>query len=853
MTSPICNLEFEMCIDELPGRSRFLSLILIAVSVFAVSGCRSDGIWNRWLTAVPRSLPEIRPDGPGLFSRLPFVKQSDNSVVPPVPVVDSPASFLVERGKAALREQRLEDAEQAFSEALAGDAAAWEAHHGLAMIADLKQDWERSERHYKRALESQKDNPRLLSDVGYSYILQSRHAEADDYLHRSLEIDPDQQQAHLNLALLELKRGDPSASMKQINEVFPDSADALQVFNDLQEQMNGEFSRSPLSDPGTDLPADVQRIQDLVRRGRERAEAVQEIKELPAYGAIPPSRPDRASLRGTGGNDDRSDSTQAMYPGPNHAGIGDGSGFALEGPVEAPPAAVPLISEQSRESLPSDEKNAQVPVSSRRELESTDEVSSEEDGNVTQTGYQYYADNRRPNERRMPERDSRYRDDGRYERSPDYRDNRRYESDARDRDNRRYESDARDRDDGRYESNARDRDDGRYESNARYRDDRRYESDARDRDDRRYESDARYRDDRRYESDARDRDDGRYESDARYRDNGRYEGDARYRDDRRYESDARYRDDRRDELGRQDRNNSRPASDRGYPEQSRSSRASASREDDRFRYASSSVNEARGSRESLPPPRPAGDRLYSDAPPYPGDGHSVSDFRDLQQQLDNRSFDSGDRFDRSPETSVYSRPTQMRSAMPVYSGAGGVWQADPRTAPGGSYASGLTRPAQPAGTRQTPESELLQNRGQGAPAGYVNREVSGVPQGQINSNGINTGPGVLFPVGQSGTEAENTLRELQRIVESGETGSYSTVAPGSSVINGSGWPAPERLLPVEAAGRMMGGDGARLQQGPNGTRSMSPQGNPMDAYGRQLRGLQETYGGPPTRFQANNP
>lgn len=745
MTSPICNLEFEMCIDELPGRSRFLSLILIAVSVFAVSGCRSDGIWNRWLTAVPRSLPEIRPDGPGLFSRLPFVKQSDNSVVPPVPVVDSPASFLVERGKAALREQRLEDAEQAFSEALAGDAAAWEAHHGLAMIADLKQDWERSERHYKRALESQKDNPRLLSDVGYSYILQSRHAEADDYLHRSLEIDPDQQQAHLNLALLELKRGDPSASMKQINEVFPDSADALQVFNDLQEQMNGEFSRSPLSDPGTDLPADVQRIQDLVRRGRERAEAVQEIKELPAYGAIPPSRPDRASLRGTGGNDDRSDSTQAMYPGPNHAGIGDGSGFALEGPVEAPPAAVPLISEQSRESLPSDEKNAQVPVSSRRELESTDEVSSEEDGNVTQTGYQYYADNRRPNDRRMPERDSRYRDDGRYERSPDYRDN------------------------------------------------------------------------------------------------------------RRYESDARYRDDRRDELGRQDRNNSRPASDRGYPEQSRSSRASASREDDRFRYASSSVNEARGSRESLPPPRPAGDRLYSDAPPYPGDGRSVRDFRDLQQQLDNRSFDSGDRFDRSPETSGYSRPTQMRSAMPVYSGAGGVWQADPRTAPGGSYASGLTRPAQPAGTRQTPESELLQNRGQGAPAGYVNREVSGVPQGQINSNGINTGPGVLFPVGQSGTEAENTLRELQRIVESGETGSYSTVAPGSSVINGSGWPAPERLLPVEAAGRMMGGDGARLQQGPNGTRSMSPQGNPMDAYGRQLRGLQETYGGPPTRFQANNP
>ena len=745
MTSPICNLEFEMCIDDQPGRSRFLSLILIAVSVSAVSGCRSDGIWNRWLTAVPRSLPETRPDGPGLFSRLPFVKQPDNSVVPPVPVVDSPASFLVERGKAALREQRLEDAEQAFSEALAGDAAAWEAHHGLAMIADFEQDWERSEKHYKRALESQKDNPRLLSDIGYSYILQSRHAEADDYLHRSLEIDPDQQQAHLNLALLELKRGDPSASMMQINEVFPDSADALQVFNDLQEQMNGEFSRSRLSDPGTDLPADVQRIQELVRRGRERAEAVQKIEELPAYGAIPPSQPDRASWPGTGGIDDRSDSTPPMYPGPNHAGIGAGSGFALKGPVEAPPAAVPLISEQSRESLPSDEKNAQVPVSSRRELESTDEGRSEEDGNVTQTGYQYYADNRQPNDRRMSERDSRYRDDGRYERSPDYRDN------------------------------------------------------------------------------------------------------------RRYESDARYRDERRHEVGRQDGNNSRPASDRGYSEQSRSSRASASREDDRFRYASSSVNEARGSRESLPPPRPAGDRLYSDALPYPGDGRSVSDFRDLQQQLDNRSLDSGDRFDQSPETSGYSRPTQMRAAMPVYSGAGGVWQADPRTAPGGSYGSGLTRPAQPAGTRQTPESELLQNRGQGAPGSYVNREVSAVRQGQINSKGINTGPGVLFPVGQSGTEAENTLRELQRVVESGETGSYSTVAPGSSVINGFGWPAPERLLPVEAAGRMMGGDGARLQQGPNGTRSMSSQRNPMDAYGRQLRGLQETYGGPPTRFQANNP
>jgi hypothetical protein len=82
------------------------------------------------------------------------------------------------------------------------------AHHLLAIIADQQLDYRAAEQHYLSALQSDAHNPDLLSNMGYSYLLQKRYREGERMLSRSLQVRPNHEKTLNNLGLLYSREGD---------------------------------------------------------------------------------------------------------------------------------------------------------------------------------------------------------------------------------------------------------------------------------------------------------------------------------------------------------------------------------------------------------------------------------------------------------------------------------------------------------------------------------------------------------------------------------------------------------------------------------------------------------------------
>lgn len=188
--------------------------------------------------------------------------------------------------------------------------------------------------------------------------------------------------------------------------------------------------------------------------------------------------------------------------------------------------------------------------------------------------------------------------------------------------------------------------------------------------------------------------------------------------------------------------------------------------------------------------------------------------------------------------------------MPVASGEGGYSEMTPAAT--SKPANQLTNRPQSLSAgynNQSAVNELSRNRMSAGPAGGV-RE-------QIDAAGLNVGPGVLFPVGANGeavdSEALNAqlLRMLANPNAQNIVDAPSAVANGTG-INGAAWPEVERYVPAERASQQWTADNSHLNQGrfvnSPGERNRVPAAavNPLNSYQRQLRSLQETYGGQPS-------
>jgi hypothetical protein len=108
----------------------------------------------------------------------------------------------------------------------------------MAIVSDLNEDWELAEINYKRALAVRPDDVNLLNDQGYSYLLQNRYYEASQYLNHALQISPGHQKSHINLAIMDIRRGKPQAALMRLSQVYP-AAKAQDALASLTQQHGG--------------------------------------------------------------------------------------------------------------------------------------------------------------------------------------------------------------------------------------------------------------------------------------------------------------------------------------------------------------------------------------------------------------------------------------------------------------------------------------------------------------------------------------------------------------------------------------------------------------------------------------
>ncbi len=133
---------------------------------------------------------------------------------------------LIRRGQTMIREAgqdnpvKLQQARDVLNQALSIDGTNSSAHHSMAIVADLQQDFQAAEFHYKQALQARPQDASLLNDIGYSYLLQNRFHEATQYLNQTLQYEPQHERAHVNLALLSLKRGDRAGAQNRLAGIY---------------------------------------------------------------------------------------------------------------------------------------------------------------------------------------------------------------------------------------------------------------------------------------------------------------------------------------------------------------------------------------------------------------------------------------------------------------------------------------------------------------------------------------------------------------------------------------------------------------------------------------------------------
>jgi len=115
---------------------------------------------------------------------------------------------ILRQGHVHLTDGRLDLAKSAYNRILNQQPNHVVANHRLAVIADKQRDYATAERHYVTALRVNDSDANVLSDLGYSYLLQQRYPDAEQQLQRALEIQPSHSKAQNNLGLLYGKMGD---------------------------------------------------------------------------------------------------------------------------------------------------------------------------------------------------------------------------------------------------------------------------------------------------------------------------------------------------------------------------------------------------------------------------------------------------------------------------------------------------------------------------------------------------------------------------------------------------------------------------------------------------------------------
>ena len=265
---------------------RWIFILLAAVQISAI-GCQVDGgatkMWNPFASL---KKTDVMDDGqlPKFVRRATDDEKETDEEKKQIetPIDDGRVKTLLAEGQRALQENRIAEARQAYREVLQLVPDDPTAHHGLAMVADLTEQWAEADDHYRHALRSRPRDANLLCDIGYSYLLQNRYSEASSYLSQAIQINPNHENAHTNLALLDLRQGNREAARQRLLQRYGNSATVTQLLAALESQ-TGLKTATGLAATAPSIPenASFEEIREIANRERIAAEQRRAALNIP--------------------------------------------------------------------------------------------------------------------------------------------------------------------------------------------------------------------------------------------------------------------------------------------------------------------------------------------------------------------------------------------------------------------------------------------------------------------------------------------------------------------------------------------------------------------------------------------
>ena len=182
--------------------NRFMrAIMLVAVTSLPLAGCNTTGTSTHSTDGTITSSLGVDGNGNRIDANAPTSPWSNQ-----VSLKGDQSARLVELGKESFRDANFGLSEKYFRQAVeirSDNVAAWV---GLAASYDQLGRFDNSDRAYDQLAKLKGDDPRILNNRGYSYLLPGDYKKASAFFNRAQTKDPTLEEVQGNLHLLDKVR-----------------------------------------------------------------------------------------------------------------------------------------------------------------------------------------------------------------------------------------------------------------------------------------------------------------------------------------------------------------------------------------------------------------------------------------------------------------------------------------------------------------------------------------------------------------------------------------------------------------------------------------------------------------------
>ncbi len=203
-------------------------LISLAATMLATSGCSpfqaklhrrdADNQVSQHVQPASYSARPTEPQPRSGIAELPLASPS-----PKTPEVDDKTKQWIALARLSERREQYAQADKIFVQILERVPDHPLPYHRMAIMRAKQSKFQEAEQYFAKAYELNPSDAKLLSDIGYFYYLTSDAARAEQFLRYALQIDPQHEAAHNNLAVLVGEHGDLEEARKHFRRVGSES------------------------------------------------------------------------------------------------------------------------------------------------------------------------------------------------------------------------------------------------------------------------------------------------------------------------------------------------------------------------------------------------------------------------------------------------------------------------------------------------------------------------------------------------------------------------------------------------------------------------------------------------------